>query len=122
MKAKDGWVSPGLEIGVQEDIWSKVCELMGVPDLADDPAFNSREARREHQQDLLTIVGEWAATRTKEEVYHALQGMRTISGYVATVEDLFKSEQFFVSRVLPAYRPSLRRRGDVSRRAHQHRR
>lgn len=94
VKAKDGWVSPGLEIGVQEDVWAKVCELMGVPDLTDDPAFNSREARREHQQDLLSIVGEWAATRTKEEVYHALQGMRTISGYVATVEDLFKSEQF----------------------------
>ena len=94
VKASDGWVSPGLDFGVQDDIWAKVCDLMGMPELADDPAFNTREARREHQQDVLAIVGEWAATRTKEEIYHTLQGMRTIAGYVATVEDLFKSEQF----------------------------
>ena len=53
---------------------------MGVPELADDPAFSTREARREHQQDVLAIVGEWAATKTKEEIYHTLQGMRTIAG------------------------------------------
>ena len=93
VRASDGWVSPGLEIGVREDIWARVCELMGVPELADDPAFSTREARREHQQDVLAIVGEWAATKTKEEIYHTLQGMRTIAGYVADVEDLLESGQ-----------------------------
>ena len=42
---------------------------------------------------MLAIVGEWAATRTKEEIYHTLQGMRTIAGYVADVEDLLDSGQ-----------------------------
>ena len=28
----------------------------------------------------------------KEEIYHRLQGMRTIAGYVATVEDLYANE------------------------------
>lgn len=93
VRAADGWVSPGLEIGVREDIWARVCEVMGVPELADDPAFSTREARREHQQDVLAIVGEWAATQTKEDIYHTLQGMRTIAGYVADVEDLLDSGQ-----------------------------
>ncbi len=93
VRTSDGWVSPGLEIGVREDIWARVCELMGVPELADDPAFSTREARREHQQDVLAIVGEWAATKTKEKIYHTLQGMRTIAGYVADVEDLLGSGQ-----------------------------
>ena len=31
VQAKDGWVNPGLEVGVQEDIWQRVCDLMGVP-------------------------------------------------------------------------------------------
>ncbi len=93
VRAADGWVSPGLEIGVREDIWARVCELMGVPELADDPAFSTREARREHQQDVLAIVGEWAATKSKEDIYHTLQGMRTIAGYVADVEDLLDSGQ-----------------------------
>ena len=93
VRAKDGWVSPGLETGAQEQTWPRVCELMGVPELVDDPSFNTIEARREHQPELLEIVGRWAATQPKEEMYHALQNLRTIAGYVATVEDLLGSGQ-----------------------------
>ena len=38
-------------------------------------------------------MGRWAITKPKEEIYHTLQGLRTISGYVATVEELVNSEQ-----------------------------
>ena len=93
VRAKDGWVNPGLEVGVQGDIWQRVCDLMGVPELADDPSFNTREARKEHQSKVLEIFGKWAADQPKEEIYHTLQGMRTIAGYVATTEDLFRSGQ-----------------------------
>lgn len=92
-QARDGWVSPGLETGVQEATWPRVCELLGVPELVDDPRFNTAPARRENQQELLAVVGKWAADRPKEEIYHTLQGLRSIAGYVATVEDLLKSGQ-----------------------------
>ena len=92
-RAKDGWVSPGLETGVQEATWPRVCELLGVPELVDDPRFNTAPARRENQMELLAVVGKWAADRPKEEIYHTLQGLRSIAGYVATVEDLLESGQ-----------------------------
>jgi crotonobetainyl-CoA:carnitine CoA-transferase CaiB-like acyl-CoA transferase len=92
-QAQDGWVHAGLERGVREDTWARVCALMGRPELVDDPKFNTREARREHQQELLTLISEWTATRPKEEIYHALQGLRTVAGYVATVADLYTSQQ-----------------------------
>ena len=92
-QAQDGWVHAGLERGVREDTWARVCALMGRPELADDPKFNTREARREHQQELLTLINEWTATRPKEEIYHTLQGLRTVAGYVATVADLYTSQQ-----------------------------
>ena len=94
VRAADGWVNPGLDIGVKEDTWKQVCDLIGLPELADDPAFNTRELRRVNQQDLLTIIGEWVATQPKEQIYHTLQELRTIAGYVATVEDLRCSKQF----------------------------
>jgi crotonobetainyl-CoA:carnitine CoA-transferase CaiB-like acyl-CoA transferase len=94
MPAQDGWVHAGLERGIGEDTWPRVCELMGVPELANDSKFNTREGRREHQQELQAIIGAWTATRPKEEIYHALQNLRTVAGYVATVEDLFVSQQF----------------------------
>jgi crotonobetainyl-CoA:carnitine CoA-transferase CaiB-like acyl-CoA transferase len=93
VRARDGWVSPGLERGEREDTWPRVCALIGRPDLADDPSFKTREARREHQQALLAILSAWAATHAKEEIYHTLQELRSVAGYVATVEDLLASGQ-----------------------------
>ena len=62
--------------------------------MTDDPRFATPEARRANQQELLGVVCGWAATKPKEEIYHTLQGLRTITGYVATVEDLLASRQF----------------------------
>ena len=93
VQAQDGWVSPGLETGAPDGTWPRVCELMGVPELADDPRFSTSEARRENQGELREVVGRWAITKPKEEIYHTLQGLRTISGYVATVEELINSGQ-----------------------------
>jgi len=92
VRAKDGWVSPGLERGVRKDTWAGVCAQIGRPDLVNDPAFSTPEARREHQQHLLALISEWAATCPKEEIYHTLQQLQSVAGYVATMEDLFKSE------------------------------
>jgi crotonobetainyl-CoA:carnitine CoA-transferase CaiB-like acyl-CoA transferase len=100
--AKDGWVSPGLERGVRQDTWARVCALIGRPDLKDSPTFNTPEARREHQQDLLAILGSWIATQSKEEIYHLLQELRSVAGYVATVEDLFTSRQFVARQFFQA--------------------
>ncbi len=93
VRAKDGWVSPGLETGVQESTWLKVCELIGKPELVDDPRFTTMESRRANQQDLLDVIADWAGAKPKEEIYHTLQALRTITGYVATVEDLLVSQQ-----------------------------
>lgn len=93
VQAKDGWVSPGLDTGVQAATWPKVCELMGVPEMVDDPKFTTPEARRANSQELLGVISAWVGTKPKEEVYHTLQALRTITGYVATVEDLLVSKQ-----------------------------
>ena len=93
IQAQDGWVHPGLERGVRADTWPQVCALIGRPELLDDPKFTTPELRREHQQELLAIISEWTATRPKEEIYHTLQALQSVAGYVATVPDLLSSAQ-----------------------------
>ena len=93
VRAQDGWVHHGLERGAREDTWTRVCALMGRPELAEDPRFNTRDARREHQAELLALLSEWTMTCPKEDIYHALQGLRSVAGYVATVADLRTSQQ-----------------------------
>ena len=91
--ARDGWVSLGLEMGVATDIWPQICELIGRPDLVDDERFVTAAFRRENREALNQILETWVREQSKEEIYHRLQAMRTIAGYVATVEDLYASAQ-----------------------------
>ena len=106
MEAKDGWVSPGLERGVRQDTWPRVCGVIGRPDLKDNPAFGAPEARREHGQDLSAILSSWTVTQPKEEIYHLLQELRSVAGYVATVETSsphgnWWHESFFRRSIMP---------------------
>lgn len=96
--ASDGWVSLGLEMGVAADIWPRICDLIGRPDLATDPRFSSTIGRRENRDALNDALSGWVAGQSKEQVYHRLQSMRTIAGYVATVEDLFANEHLHARR------------------------
>jgi crotonobetainyl-CoA:carnitine CoA-transferase CaiB-like acyl-CoA transferase len=91
--AQDGWVHPGLERGVRADTWPQVCTLIGRPELVNDPKFLTPELRREHQHEVLAIISEWTATRPKEDIYHTLQALQSVAGYVATVPDLLASAQ-----------------------------
>ena len=93
VQAQDGWVHAGLERGVRADTWVRLCAVMGKPELAEDPRFATAAARREHQQEFLAVISAWTATRPKEDIYHILQELRTVAGYVATVEDLLQSKQ-----------------------------
>jgi crotonobetainyl-CoA:carnitine CoA-transferase CaiB-like acyl-CoA transferase len=93
VEARDGWVSTGLETGVSPETWPRVCELLGRPELIDDPRFASSAARRDHREALKAVVGEWVRSQAKEDVYHLLQGLRSIAGYVATTADLYRAKQ-----------------------------
>lgn len=93
LEAKDGWASVGLEMGVSADTWPRVCAMLGRPELADDPRFASSAARRDNREALQQIVEDWVRGQPKEAIYHLLQSMRSIAGYVATTEDLYNSEQ-----------------------------
>jgi crotonobetainyl-CoA:carnitine CoA-transferase CaiB-like acyl-CoA transferase len=112
VEARDGWVSLGLEMGVAADIWPRFCELIDRPDLAEDERFATAPARRENRDAFNEVVEDWVHGQSKEEVYHRLQAMRTIAGYVATVEDLFanahlQSRGFFREIDHPATGPLL---------------
>ena len=88
VEARDGWVSTGLETGVAPETWPRVCELLGRPELVDDPRFATSAARRDHRDALKEVVRDWVRGQGKEDVYHLLQGLRSIAGYVATAADL----------------------------------
>ena len=82
---------PGSRRACSPETWPRVCELLGRPDLVDDPRFASGAARRDHRDALKDVVRERVRGQDKEDVYHLLQGLRSIAGYVATAADVYRA-------------------------------
>jgi crotonobetainyl-CoA:carnitine CoA-transferase CaiB-like acyl-CoA transferase len=47
--------------------WPNVCRALGMPELENDPRFNSIEARGENAKELIAIMDKKFATKTREE-------------------------------------------------------
>jgi formyl-CoA transferase len=55
-------------IYAQPQMWAAVCKTLGQPELAEDPRFNTPDARWQNRAVLDGIVAEWTSKRTKQEV------------------------------------------------------
>jgi crotonobetainyl-CoA:carnitine CoA-transferase CaiB-like acyl-CoA transferase len=93
LEAADGWASVGMEMGVTAETWKQFCAMLGRPELVDDPRFATTFARRDNREALQEILEGWVREQPKEQIYHRLQSLRSIAGYVATSADLYESEQ-----------------------------
>jgi len=56
----------------QPQMWRAMTEVMGQPELADDPRFATADARWENRAALDAIVGEWTRRHDKHEVMRLL--------------------------------------------------
>lgn len=86
---KDGFVG----LTLQQHLWPRVCTLLDMPELVDDPQFATFQGRRDNADLLDAVIIGWMIERTKEEVYHEAQALNLPTGYVATVEDIVNSPQ-----------------------------
>ncbi|MEJ0016914.1 MAG: formyl-CoA transferase [Acetobacteraceae bacterium] len=55
-------------IHAQPQMWKSLIEVMGQPELADDPRFATPDGRWENRADLNAIVEAWTRQRSKHEV------------------------------------------------------
>lgn len=93
-KCQDGkWL---LLAEVQADrYWSEFCQALGLAELEKDPRFASALARRESCQELITILDQVFATRTRDEWLRIFQERSCGFAYtpINEVEDLVSDPQ-----------------------------
>jgi len=68
--------------------WPEVCQVIGRPELADDPRFATAEAIAEHAQEGNAILGEAFASRTLTEWTEVLS---ELTGPWAPVQDTLQA-------------------------------
>jgi len=65
----DGYVAI---FGVTDGHWHALLDIIGRPDLKDDPRFESNVKRAQHMDEVDRIVEEWTRKRPRDEIYETL--------------------------------------------------
>jgi benzylsuccinate CoA-transferase BbsF subunit len=84
---EDNWISIAVE---NDQEWRALCSAMGMPELAEDERFARAETRRNHQEELDRIIGEWTDTRDCYELMHELQSAGVAAAPSLSNEALFE--------------------------------
>jgi formyl-CoA transferase len=95
-----GWAvrcAPGgpndyIYIIVQPPGWKPITELIGRPELADDPAWATPEARLPKLDKMFELIEEWSSVRTKWEVLDLLNAHDIPCGPILSTKELIEDE------------------------------
>jgi formyl-CoA transferase len=81
-------------IAANSDIlFTRLCGVMGMPELAGDERFSSHVARGRNQDEIDGIVAAWAALRDAAEIDELLNSAGVICGPIYTIADIFQDPQ-----------------------------
>jgi len=76
-----------------DDEWQSFCRVANHIDWATDARFSTLAARKQNEDELDRLVGEWTAQFTPHEVMEKLQAVGVQAGVVNTLGDLFSDPQ-----------------------------
>lgn len=72
--------------------WRALLEVIGRADLIDDPRYRGNQGRVDHMEEVDRLVGDWTASRTRDEVVAALQGAHVPAAAVRIVDEVVRDE------------------------------
>ena len=83
-RAKDGWIV----VAVNGDpLFRRVAKLIGAEEWLDDPRFANDKARGDNGALISERLGQWIATRTRDEAIAAFEQARVPAGPVYTMRE-----------------------------------
>ena len=86
----DRWVAIAV---TNDEQWRAFCKVIGEPEWTKDPKFPTFAARKENEDELDGLIGEWTKNYTTQRVMEMMQQAGVPAGAVETGEDLFNDPQ-----------------------------
>lgn len=91
-KSNDGaWV---LVAGNSDPLFKALAQLMGQPELAEDPRFADNQARCQNVVELDRLIGKWIAEQTADEALAKLDDVNIPSSKIYTIADIAADPQY----------------------------
>jgi crotonobetainyl-CoA:carnitine CoA-transferase CaiB-like acyl-CoA transferase len=89
-EASDGWFVVG---AAKQKFWVQLCDVIGRPELDDDPRFATMAGRNEHRDELVPILEEAFRSRSAGEWVEALVAAGVPASRINTVEEALVDPQ-----------------------------
>jgi CoA:oxalate CoA-transferase len=99
-KCKDGFV---IVVASNEKLWGNLTRVMGVPEMAEDPKFNSNAARLENIEEMTEFINNWMKDYTVDEVVKMLREARVAVAPILEVPQICESENTKTRNMLVEY-------------------
>jgi formyl-CoA transferase len=75
---------------IQPQVWPALASIAGRPELADDPAYATPEARIKHLEEVFGVIEQWTMRHTKHEVMRTLMEADIPCGPILSMKDLIE--------------------------------
>jgi benzylsuccinate CoA-transferase BbsF subunit len=89
-KGEDRWCTIDVE---SDEQWSNLCNVIGKPEHITDARFSTLLNRKQNENEVNRIVGEWTANFTSEEAMVKLQAAGIPAGMVKNTSDVYGDPQ-----------------------------
>jgi crotonobetainyl-CoA:carnitine CoA-transferase CaiB-like acyl-CoA transferase len=89
-----------------DTLWRRLAALIGRPELADDPRFDSHHARGENEDLLDDLIGNWAAQYTAAELDRMVNEAGVVCAPVYNAVDVYEDPYFRERGLLINYEDS----------------
>ena len=101
--ARDGWV---LVCSASDEMWGRVCEVIGRPELKTDPRFRRMVGRVENAAAADSALEPWIAQRTVGACLEAFNAASVPCGPVLTIPDVLAEPSLKARRAIQEIRAS----------------
>jgi formyl-CoA transferase len=78
----------------QDNVFRRLCDVMGHPELTSDPRFATHQARGEHQEEIDALVAEWTIQHPSQEVVQAMDTAGVPAGPIYTAREIVADPHF----------------------------
>ena len=100
LRCKPGGPNDYIYVIIQPQVWEPLTKLIGRPELAQDPAWNTPEARLPKLDQVWATIEEWTQQHTKYEVMEKLNAIDVPCGPILDTKELIEDEALAASGMI----------------------
>jgi len=78
----------------QDTVFRRLCEAMGRPELATDPAYADHQARGRHQKELDELIGQWSSGLATRDVLALMDEHGVPAGLIYRAPEMLSDPHF----------------------------